>query len=167
MFNIRLCYSNKIYILNLLTHLYWGLIKWGQHCVCINMRGLSLLFQRRPLLQPGSPSEVTEAESARRPPSAHNGKPCLRVTSALKCCTNSRIFFYFMLFFLSAVFCAMSRCADSEKEWKAGDETGECARVGSEIYWHGRDIQWAAGTLWSPGWTHQKVETELRQYRRW
>ncbi|XP_014898448.1 uncharacterized protein LOC106953879 isoform X1 [Poecilia latipinna] len=33
------------------------------------------LGERQPLLQPGSPSEVTEAESARRAPSAHNGKP--------------------------------------------------------------------------------------------
>lgn len=88
--------------------------------MCINMRGASLLFQRQPLLQPGLPSEVTEAESARRPPSAHNGKPCLRFTSALKCCMNTRIFFYFTLVFLPAVFVSFVRCPDAPTEKRSG-----------------------------------------------
>ncbi|XP_032437199.1 uncharacterized protein LOC116731515 [Xiphophorus hellerii] len=49
-------------------------------CCCVSSDSLG---ERQPLLQPGSPSEVTEAESARRPPSAHNDAPTVKRSGKL------------------------------------------------------------------------------------
>ncbi|KAM4725336.1 uncharacterized protein FYW61_013535 isoform 2-T2 [Anableps anableps] len=44
-------------------------------CCCVSSDNPS---ERQPLLQPGSPSEVTEPESARQTPSAHNNAPTVK-----------------------------------------------------------------------------------------
>ncbi|XP_054914785.1 uncharacterized protein si:ch73-345f18.3 [Poeciliopsis prolifica] len=49
-------------------------------CCCVSSRSPS---ERQPLLQPGPPSEVAEAESARRPPSAHNDAPTAKRSGKL------------------------------------------------------------------------------------
>lgn len=68
---------------------------------------------------------------------------------------------------LFCVFLSPPRCTDRETGRQAGDEASVCARVGPEVFGHGRDLQRTAGALWGHGPTHPQPATVLRLQPQW